>query len=162
MKALTLVLMTWPLLLALSGAPAYGYRCPPTAADADGPFYRPGAPVRNQIGTGYLLMGEVRSAVDCRPLGGARLEIWMAGPDGSYDDRWRATLFSRQDGRYFFVSHFPGRYGSRPPHIHLRVEVPALPVAGSRRGHLRPGADPDAVSCRALPARPFTRAAAIG
>lgn len=124
MKPLTLVLLAWPLLLALSGAPAYGYRCLPTAPDADGPFYRPGAPVRNQIGTGYLLMGEVRSAVDCRPIGGARLEIWMTGPDGSYEERWRATLFSRQDGRYFFVSHFPGRYGSRPPHIHLRAEVP--------------------------------------
>jgi protocatechuate 3,4-dioxygenase beta subunit len=114
MKHLVLLLMAWPLLLVLSGAPAYGYRCTPTAPDADGPFYRPGAPVRNQIGTGYLLMGEVRSAVDCRPIGGARLEIWMTGPDGNYDE----------DGRYFFVSHFPGRYGSRPPHIHLRAEVP--------------------------------------
>ena len=50
----------------------------------------------------------------------------MTGPDGSYDDRWRATLFSRKDGRYFFVSHFPAPYGSRPPHIHLRVAAPGF------------------------------------
>jgi protocatechuate 3,4-dioxygenase beta subunit len=48
----------------------------------------------------------------------------MAGPDGRYDDRWRATTFSREDGRYFFESHFPPSYGSRPPHIHLLVSAP--------------------------------------
>jgi protocatechuate 3,4-dioxygenase beta subunit len=112
---LSLLLLPSPLLSATT------YRCLPTPPDADGPFYRPGAPVRHQIGTGYLLLGEVRSAADCQPVGGALIEIWMTGPDGTYDDRWRATLFSRKDGRYFFVSHFPAPYGSRPPHIHLRV-----------------------------------------
>jgi protocatechuate 3,4-dioxygenase beta subunit len=119
------------ILLALSLAmPAAGaqpaYRCPPTAPDADGPFYRPGAPVRNSIGKGYLLMGEVKSAADCAPISGAKVEIWMNGPDGRYDDRWRATLFSGSNGRYFFESHFPLPYGSRPPHIHLLVTAPGF------------------------------------
>ncbi len=103
---------------------AQPYQCPPTPPDADGPFYRPGAPVRNRIGSGYGLTGEVRSAVDCRLIGNAKLEIWLAGPDGIYGDAWRATVFSNPNGRYWFSSHFPGQYGSRPPHIHLIANAP--------------------------------------
>lgn len=121
---LLLLLLTLSLSPATAGAQVY--RCPPTPPDADGPFYRPGAPVRSQIGNGYLLMGEVKSAVDCAPIGGARIEIWMAGPDGLYGDQWRATTFARDNGRYHFSSHFPGQYGSRPPHIHLIVNAPGF------------------------------------
>jgi protocatechuate 3,4-dioxygenase beta subunit len=115
------------LLLLLPGiAAGAGYRCPPTPPDADGPFYRPDAPIRSRIGTGYVLMGEVKSAADCKPIGGAKIEIWMAGPDGIYGDLWRATTFARPDGRYHFASHVPGHYGSRPPHIHLIVNAPGF------------------------------------
>ena len=114
------------LVLGVEELPAQDYRCPPTPPDADGPFYRPGAPVRNRIGSGYGLTGEVKSAADCRAIGNARIELWMAGPDGMYGDAWRATLFARADGRYHFSSHFPGQYGSRPPHIHLIVNAPGF------------------------------------
>jgi len=116
------------LLLLLLPVPlgAESYLCPPTPPDADGPFYRPDAPVRNRIGNGYLLDGAVKSARDCSPISGARIEIWMAGPDGQYDNRWRATVLPRADGRYYFASHFPGPYGSRPPHLHLRVTAPGF------------------------------------
>ncbi len=30
-----------------------------------GPLYVQGAPERNQVGSGYLLMGTVKSAADC-------------------------------------------------------------------------------------------------
>jgi hypothetical protein len=113
--------LEWLLFVAGSA-----YPCTPTYPDMDGPFYRPGAPVRSQIGTGYLLMGEVKSALDCQPVGGARIELWMTGPDGHYDDRWRATTFARDDGRYFFRGHVPAPYGSRPPHIHLIVNAPGF------------------------------------
>lgn len=103
-----------------------GYECAPTQPDAQGPFYRENAPVRSTIGEGYMLMGEVKSASDCSQIAGARIEIWMTGPDGRYDDRWRATTFSRDDGRYYFRSHFPGPYGSRPPHIHIIVNAPGF------------------------------------
>jgi protocatechuate 3,4-dioxygenase beta subunit len=114
------------LFLGVEELPAQLYRCPPTPPDADGPFYRPGAPVRNRIGSGYGLTGEVKSAADCRAIGNARIELWMAGPDGMYGDAWRATLFAGADGRYYFSSHFPGQYGSRPPHIHLIVNAPGF------------------------------------
>jgi protocatechuate 3,4-dioxygenase beta subunit len=124
-RTLLLILIA-SLALAAPGAGAENFRCPPTPPDAEGPFYRPGAPERSGIGTGYLLMGEVRSAADCRPLGGARIELWMTGPDGRYDDRWRATVHARPDGRYSFTSHPPVPYGGRPPHIHLAVSAPGF------------------------------------
>lgn len=126
MRALFPILLILAITLLPATGSAQNYRCPPTPPDADGPFYRPDAPVRSRIGSGYLLMGEVKSAPDCAPVGGARIEIWMAGPDGLYGDQWRATTFARPDGRYHFVSHIPGRYGSRPPHIHLIVNAPGF------------------------------------
>jgi protocatechuate 3,4-dioxygenase beta subunit len=133
---LTVLLLTLNVSTSYSGTK---YLCAPTPPDADGPFYRANAPVRNSIGKGYLLLGEVKSAADCAPIAGAQIEIWMTGADGRYDDRWRATLFSRKDGRYYFSSHFPAPYGSRPPHIHLVVNAPGFaelitqhyPLAGS-------------------------------
>jgi len=101
-----------------------GNRCTPTAEDAQGPFYRPDAPLRDKLGEGYLLTGQVKSAADCRALPEAKIEIWMTGPDGRYEDKWRATTYSGADGYYRFESHFPGPYGSRPPHIHLIVNAP--------------------------------------
>ena len=70
------------LLVLVLPAPAAEYRCAPTRPDADGPFYRPGAPLRDAVGSGYLLFGTVKSAVDCRPLPGARIEIGLNGPAG--------------------------------------------------------------------------------
>ena len=114
------------LVFAAEALPGQVYQCPPTPPDADGPFYRSNAPVRNIIGSGYGLTGMVKSAVDCTRIGNAKIEIWMAGPDGVYGDAWRATLYSRANGRYYFSSHFPGHYGSRPPHIHLIVNAPGF------------------------------------
>ncbi len=116
------------LLLAAGGivgsASAEPYRCAPTRPDADGPFYRPGAPERSKVGAGYLLSGTVRSAADCAPVAGAQIEVWMNGPDGRYGDDWRATIRPGSDGRYRFESHVPVGYGSRPPHIHVIVNAP--------------------------------------
>ena len=83
-----------------AGAPAggsiepAGARCTPTRADALGPFYEPGAPVRAKVGSGYLLTGKVRAARTCRPLPRARIEFWLVNERGEYDDEHRATVFS--------------------------------------------------------------------
>lgn len=123
--------LLWLLFLLLAGFPVAGlattaganYRCQPTAWDEIGPFYRPNAPARTKIGTGYLLSGTVRSAVDCSPIANARIEVWQAGPAGTYDDAHRATLVSDRQGRYRLETSTPRPYGSRPPHIHLLVDV---------------------------------------
>jgi len=97
--------------------------CPPTPPDSLGPYYKPDAPVRSEVGQGYELSGTVRSADDCTPIEGAKIEFWLAGPDGDYDDRHRATLFADARGEYNFRSNYPSRYFFRPPHIHLRVSA---------------------------------------
>ncbi|TNF49106.1 MAG: hypothetical protein EP304_05010 [Deltaproteobacteria bacterium] len=86
-----------------------------------GPFYKPGAPYRHSVGTGYLLFGTVKSAEDCSPIPAATVELWMTGPEGRYGDEWWATLFSAKNGTYYFTSHAPTEFGSRRPHIHIRV-----------------------------------------
>ena len=101
----------------------YSIGCAPTPPDALGPFYKPKAPFRNSVGKGYELSGRVLSTKDCRPLPQAYVEIWMAGPDGDYKDDYRATVIPNEAGEYFFESHSPPSYFSRPPHIHMRVSA---------------------------------------
>jgi protocatechuate 3,4-dioxygenase beta subunit len=110
--------------LALGGAtsaPALTSQCRATAPDSVGPFYEPGAPVRSRVGTGYVLTGRVLSAGTCVPLRRARIEFWLVNPQGEYDDAHRATVVVGRNGRYRFESNRPVAYGSRPPHIHVRV-----------------------------------------
>lgn len=111
-------MLLFPALQA-SAAP----KCLPTQQDEIGPFYRPNAPVRSAIGKGYILQGVVRDASSCRPVAGARVEFWQAGPEGAYDDAHRATVFSDANGRYRLETSFPPPYARRPPHIHILVDM---------------------------------------
>lgn len=116
--------------------------CAPTKPDMLGPFYEPGAPVRTDVGDGYQLVGTVRSAKNCSPIEGARVELWLAGPDGKYDDAHRATVVSKESGQYKLESNFPPSYQNRPSHIHVRVTAEGhktlvtqhYPNAGERNG----------------------------
>jgi protocatechuate 3,4-dioxygenase beta subunit len=100
-----------------------GTNCEPTPADYLGPFYEANAPVRSSVGEGYQLTGMVMSSADCTPISKAVIELWLTGPDGSYDDDHRATIFSSASGQYRFESNFPPGYSGRPPHIHIRVSA---------------------------------------
>ena len=101
----------------------YSIGCAPTPPNAKGPFYKANAPVRSSVGNGYELRGVVMSTKDCAPIPRARIELWMAGPDGQYKDDYRATVMPNQSGEYYFESHLPPSYSNRPPHIHLRVSA---------------------------------------
>ena len=101
----------------------YSIGCAPTAPDALGPFYKPNAPMRSSVGNGYALSGMVMSTRDCAPILHARIELWMAGPDGEYKDDYRATVTPNKAGEYSFESHPPPSYFNRPPHIHMRVSA---------------------------------------
>ena len=98
-------------------------KCEPTPADYLGPFYEADAPVRSRVGKGYQLTGLVISSADCTPIAEAVIELWLTGPDGSYDDDHRATIFSNDSGQYQFESNFPPAYSGRPPHIHIQVSA---------------------------------------
>jgi protocatechuate 3,4-dioxygenase beta subunit len=99
------------------------HKCYPTEPDMEGPFYKPNAPVRSKIGEGYTLKGTVRSVRDCAIIPDARVEVWVAGPDGEYSDDYRATVVSDATGIYQLSSHFPPGYYGRPPHFHIRLAV---------------------------------------
>jgi protocatechuate 3,4-dioxygenase beta subunit len=109
------------LVAAAAAQPA---RCAPTRPDALGPFYTPNAPERGQTGRGLVVAGSVRSAGDCAPLPGARIEWWSANARGDYDDEHRATQLADREGRYRYETDLPGRYPGRPPHLHVRVTAP--------------------------------------
>jgi protocatechuate 3,4-dioxygenase beta subunit len=98
--------------------------CEPTQPDMLGPFYEPGAPVRNSVGSGYVLSGAVLAAGSCEPIPGAQIEFWLANPEGVYDDAHRATMLAGAEGEYQFESSVPVPYENRPPHIHVRVTAP--------------------------------------
>ncbi len=108
---------------ALSKSTNSETKCEPTPEDYLGPFYKAGAPVRSRVGEGYQLTGHVMSSANCTPIAEAVIELWLTGPDGSYDDDHRATIYSDQSGQYRFESNFPPAYSGRPPHIHLRVSA---------------------------------------
>jgi protocatechuate 3,4-dioxygenase beta subunit len=131
-------------LILLTPHAAAGQRgsCAATRSEPAPPYYRPGAPARSTVGTGYVLRGTVRAAGTCRPVARARVELFLTNLEGEYDDDHRATVFTGRDGAYRFKSNFPRRYGPRPPHIHVivsaagfrRVVTQHYPRAGTRAG----------------------------
>lgn len=116
--ALLLVLGWAPLLSTAQPA------CAPTAPDMEGPFYKPGAPMRESTGKGFVVSGTVKSAGSCAAIAGARVEWWQANSKGTYDDEHRSTLVTRGDGTYRFETDFPPAYFGRPSHIHFKVFAP--------------------------------------
>lgn len=117
-----LVLASWGWIRSPDAVSAVA-ACAPTRPDIQGPFYKPNAPVRSTVGTGFVLTGTVRSAAHCDPVAQARIEFWLAGPAGRYDDAHRATVVADGAGRYQFTSSFPPPYSGRS-HIHIRVSAP--------------------------------------
>lgn len=131
------------LVLIIANAARGGdFKCVPTPEDSLGPFYKPDAPIRSAVGSGYVLSGTVRAATDCSPVPGARIELWLASADGRYDDDHRATLLADESGTYRFASNLPPKYNFRPPHIHVRVTAEGFkplvaqhyPKAGASEG----------------------------
>jgi protocatechuate 3,4-dioxygenase beta subunit len=99
-------------------------KCIPTEEDAEGPFYKPGAPERLSTGSGLDVSGDVISYPDCRPIPGARVEWWHADRSGRYVDSLRGMQKTGATGSYAFTTLPPGVYPGRPPHIHFKVSVP--------------------------------------
>ena len=152
------------VLLLAATAVAAPNKCPPTPWDQIGPFYRPNAPLRNKIGNGYVLSGMVRSAADCRPLPGARIEVWQVGADGVYDEAHRATIITDRQGRYRLETDFPVAYARRPPHIHILVDMRNFaglitqhyPKKGTKKARLDLVLEPELITGE-IPSAPASR-----
>ncbi len=107
-----------------------------TTKDILGPFYRPDAPMRQDLlfeklkGSRILVKGKVYTD-DCQtPLKDALVEIWHCDTEGNYDNEstkylHRAAWKSDRNGAYSFRTIIPGKYlnggAFRPSHIHFRV-----------------------------------------
>ena len=85
---------------------ARGFRdsaaCRPTPSDGAGPFQQGGvsAPRRAKIGTGHVLQGRVLQT-DCKPVAGALVVLWQAGPNG-YGPGGRGSVRTDRSGRFRF------------------------------------------------------------
>ena len=134
-----------------SGRPPSG-ECTATASDIEGPFWRDGIPIRNNLdlygdaGTALTITGIVMDEA-CVPIENAVIEVWHADPtvlaaselnasvpshSVDYDrssDRYKyyGQFASDSQGRYTLQTKKPGWYlnGSqfRPAHIHMKVYV---------------------------------------
>ena len=121
---MTRLVLAIALVLIAAPATAQAPACAPTKPDMLGPFYKADAPQRSATGQGLKVTGTVRSAKNCAPLTGARLEWWSANGRGEYSDDLRATQQSDADGRFAYETVAPGRYPGRPPHLHVKVSAP--------------------------------------
>jgi protocatechuate 3,4-dioxygenase beta subunit len=106
--------------------------CPATIPDGFGPFGRGSPPVRASIGKGHVLTGVVLSALDCKPIPGARVELWQANAKGRYVRATSATVLVDRSGRFRFEGPYPASYEGRRPHIHLRIVASGHEVLLSR------------------------------
>lgn len=114
----------------------------PTTTDILGPFYRPGAPMRNNImspgstGIPMNLTGKVFSENGKTPLDNALVEIWQCDEKEYYDNAsddylFRGAVKTDKNGSYNFKTIVPVPYKAnpdnenswRPAHIHMRVSV---------------------------------------
>jgi protocatechuate 3,4-dioxygenase beta subunit len=153
LRGVLLVLVTIFCALVVAGTGTAAAGCPATIPDGFGPFGRGSPPVRASIGKGHVLTGLVLSSVNCRPLRGARVELWQANAKGRYVRATSGTVLTDRSGRFRFEGPYPVAYEGAPPHIHLRVVASGhevllsryVPARGARRGSVRLVLVPQAV-----------------
>lgn len=113
----------------------------PTTTDILGPFYRPGAPPRENLnpkdfkGEVLHLTGTVYKEDGKTPVPDCFIEIWQCQADGFYDNVsdeyvYRASQNVTSKGTYKFITTKPVAYPVeenspvyRPAHIHMRVSA---------------------------------------
>lgn len=152
MRALALAVVVAAGLVVAAGPAPAAPGCRPTPSDSFGPFGRGSPPLRASIGTGHVLSGVVLSALDCKPLARARVELWQAARNGRYTRASSATVLTDGAGRFRFQGPPPGRYGPEL-HIHLRVIAAVHEIllsryvvrGGARRGTVRLVLEPQAL-----------------
>ena len=101
-----------------------------TQRDAEGPYYKDGAPLKTIIetdGESLIISGTIYKSSDCStPVSNATIDIWHCDSNGKYDNagyKCRGVVKSDDNGKYSFKTIFPPHYGSRPRHIHFKVRA---------------------------------------
>ncbi len=151
MKRLALLALACVAAASTAAAPSAA-RCAATLNDGGGPFGRGAPPLRAKIGTGHVLTGTVLST-DCKPLAGARVQLWQSNRNYVYTRAGSATVIVDRSGRFRFEGPRPTGHEGRPGHIHLRVIAEGheilyaryVPPPGSSRGTIRLVLEPEAL-----------------
>lgn len=101
-----------------------------TQRDAEGPYYKAGAPLKTVIeteGEVLTITGTIFQSTDCTtPVSNAIIDIWHCDSSGQYDNsgfKCRGLVKSDINGKYSFKTIFPPAYGSRPRHIHFKIRA---------------------------------------
>jgi protocatechuate 3,4-dioxygenase beta subunit len=122
--------------------PAAANVCRMTPRMVEGPFYFDPALVREDItegrpGVPLKLVLQVLEGATCKPIGGARVDVWHCDATGQYsgypgqgDDQsistkdesfLRGTQMTSAAGEVAFTTIYPGWYRGRTTHIHFKV-----------------------------------------
>lgn len=118
--------------------------CRMTPRMVEGPFYFDPALVRTDItegrpGVPLKLVLQIVEGATCRPIGGARVDVWHCDATGQYsgyagqgDDQsistkgekfLRGTQTTGASGEVTFSTIYPGWYRGRTTHIHYKVLI---------------------------------------
>ena len=97
----------------------------------EGPYYKDGSPDRRAIakkdtpGEKLIVEGHVFS-ITGKPISKAWLDFWQADGKGEYDNvgyNLRGHQYTDNLGRYCLTTVVPAMYGSRTPHIHVKLRA---------------------------------------
>ncbi|SIN81560.1 twin-arginine translocation pathway signal [Vannielia litorea] len=84
--------------------------------------YRPGAPMVEKLGNGFIVHGKVLRAGDGKPLEGLRIQIWAATTlGGEREPRNHGSTLTRADGSFALeMEQIVPNFGQ--PHAHLAYD----------------------------------------
>ena len=142
-KFLALGAIALTLSAALPTAQAATKSCSPTQAIEEGPYYLSSTPTRSDVTDGQegkaLTLSFSVLDTSCKPIKGARVDIWYANAQGIYsgvasrgDDLGagvnsgnflRGTQITNTKGVVTFKGIYPGWYPARTVHIHQKIWV---------------------------------------
>lgn len=108
----------------------------PTESYEEGPFYAPNTPLKTDFRrpgdrARQLVLRGLVTDEECRPIGGAVLDMWQANEHAVYDNEtydYRGHQFAGADGTFRLQTILPPPYSFaglwRAPHIHVKVQGP--------------------------------------
>ena len=109
--------------------------CVLTPEMTEGPYYVPDEAVRRNIteglpGTPLALRLTVVNASTCRPIAGAKVDVWHAnalgvysGVQGNTGTFMRGVQPTNAHGLALFETVYPGWYTGRTVHVHVKVHL---------------------------------------
>ena len=107
----------------------------PVHEQTEGPYYKKDSPERIDIvengtkGEKLVVEGRVLDK-EGRAIAGAWIDFWQADGKGEYDNneyKLRGHQHTDETGSYRLETVVPAMYGSRAPHIHVKLQANQLP-----------------------------------